>query len=88
MTWVVPQGMSEKKIQSELNKVAVLFEKQCKEGIIANNKQTFEKYASYVLNLKERTGAKHKTIAFYKGLLERITPAIGHFKLSELKPNT
>lgn len=86
MTWVVPQGMSEKKIQSELNKAVVLFEKQCKEGIVADNKQTFEKYANYVLNLKEHTGTKHKTITFYKGLLERITPAIGHFKLSELKP--
>lgn len=85
-TWNVPEGMSEKKIQSELNKAVVLFEKQCKESIVADNKQTFEKYANYVLNLKERTGTKHKTITFYKSLLKRIIPAIGYFKLSELKP--
>ena len=55
-TWTVPTGMSEKKIQSELNKVVVLFEKQCKEGLIADNKQTFEQYANYVIDLKERSG--------------------------------
>lgn len=86
MTWVIPAGMSEKKIQSELNKAVVLFEKQCKEGIVADNKQSFQKYADYVIDLKERTGVKHRTIVRYKELLERINPAIGHLKLGELKP--
>lgn len=66
MTWVVPQGMSEKKIQSELNKAVVLFEKQCKEGIVADNKQTFEKYANYVLNLKSTQVQSTKQSPFIK----------------------
>ncbi len=86
MTWAVPDGWSVRKIQSELKKQVVLFEKQCKEGIIADNKQTFEKYAGYVLDLKKRNGIKHLTVVNYNQLLERIIPAIGHFKLADLRP--
>ncbi len=86
LTWVVPENWSEKKINAELQKQVVLFEKQCKEGIVADNKQSFEKYANYVIDLKERTGIKHRTIVRYKELLQRINPAIGHLKLADLRP--
>ena len=86
MTFKVEPTWSERKIQAELKKAVVLFEEQCKYGIVADNKQTFEKYAQYVLELKQRTGVKHRTIVRYKELLERINPAIGHFKLADLKP--
>ena len=86
MTFKVLPNWSERKTQTELKKAVVLFEKQCKEGIVADNKQSFQKYADYVIDLKERTGVKHRTIVRYKELLERINPAIGHLKLGELKP--
>lgn len=86
-TWDVPNGMSPKKIQSELNKFVVLFEKQCKDGFIADNKQSFQKYAEYIINLKEQMGnVKHRTLVRYKELLTRINPAIGHLKLDEIRP--
>lgn len=86
MTWVVPEGWTKSKIEKELNNQSVLFEQKCKEGIVADNKQSFEKYALYVISLKERTGIKHRTIVRYKELLERINPAIGHIKLADLRP--
>lgn len=86
MTFKVDPTWSERKIQAELKKAVVLFEEQCKYGIVADNKQTFEKYAQYFLELKQRTGVKHRTIVRYRELLERINPAIGHFKLADLKP--
>jgi len=86
MTWAVPEGWSERKIQAELQRQCVLFEKQCKEGTVADNKQSFEKYAHYVIDLKERTGIKHRTIVGYRGLMPRITTAIGHIKLADLRP--
>ena len=86
MTFKVLPNWSERKTQTELKKAVVLFEEQCKKGIVADNKQSFERYADYVINLKERTGVKHRTIVRYKELLKRIIPAIGHLKLSELKP--
>ncbi|GBF22916.1 integrase [Candidatus Gastranaerophilus sp. (ex Termes propinquus)] len=86
LTWVVPEGWSERKIQTELKRQVVGFEKQCKEGVAADNKQTFERYANYVLDLKKRNGIKHLTVVNYTKLLERIIPAIGHFKLADLRP--
>lgn len=86
MTWEIPTGMSEKRIQSELNKAVVLFEKQCKEGLVGDNKQTFEKYANYVIDLKERNGIKHRTIDGYRKILPRICNEIGHIKIADLRP--
>ncbi len=86
MTWKVPQGWSEKKIQKKLNEIATIFENESKKGLIVNNHQTFSAYAEYVLKLKEQNGVKHKTIESYKNLLERINIAIGHFKIKDLKP--
>lgn len=87
MTWVVPEGWTKSRIDREVNAQAVLFEQKCKEGTVADNKQSFEKYAIYVINLKERTGVKHRTIVRYNELLQRINPAIGHIKLSDLRPS-
>jgi len=81
------KGWSEAKTQRELNKFVILFEEECKKGYIVENKQTFEMYSKYVLNLKEKNGLiKHKTILLYKSLLERINYAIGHIKITDLKP--
>ncbi len=66
MTWVVPEGWTKSRIEKEVQAQAVIFEQKCKEGIIADNKQTFERYADYVIKLKERTGVKHRTISYIK----------------------
>lgn len=81
-----PDTWSEEKQQKELQKIAILFEKECKEGIIADNKQTFEKYAQYVIALKERNGIKHRTIDGYRKLLKRIIPELGYLKLADIRP--
>ena len=38
-----------------------------------------------MLELKERTGTKHKTIVGYKDMTSRVYPAIGHIKLKDLR---
>ncbi len=86
LTWKVPKGLTERQVKSELNKITVNFEKECKEGTVADNKQTFERYANYVINLKERNGIKHRTINGYKKILPRICAEIGYIKLVDLRP--
>ena len=88
-TWKVPtdKNWSQTKIEKELNKIATLFEDECKNGYVVDNNQTFSNYAQYVLDLKENVEKKkHRTIKRYRELLERINLAIGHIKLSDLKP--
>lgn len=86
MTFKVDPNWTEIKGRKEAEKQAILFEKQCKTGLVADNRQTFKVYAGYVMELKERTGVKHSTLRRYKSLLKRITPSIGHIKLCDLKP--
>lgn len=81
------KNWSESKSEKEVQKFAILFEEDCKKGCIVENKQTFQNYALYVLDLKEKNGkVKHKTLTRYKALLERINFVIGHIKLTDIRP--
>ena len=87
MTWKVPDGMTPRQIEKELNRVAVQFEQQCKAGLAGDGKQKFSVYADYVLNLKEQNGElRHHTISRYRELLERINAGIGHIKICDIRP--
>ena len=74
-------------IENEALKAAFEFEQSIKQGYVVDDRQTFEQYAAYVLELKERTGLKHSTIESYKDLLKRINPSIGFMKLHLLREN-
>ena len=78
--------MSEKKAEKEVNRVAFEFEQQIEQGFQPDNRQTFAQYAEYVIELKERNGAKHNTVRGYRYLLPRINAAIGGLKLTEIRP--
>ena len=86
MTWTPPHKMTERQMQKAVELAAMEFEKSITLGYQADTRQTFAEYASYVLDLKEREGAKYRTIERYRELLERINPAIGHIKLPDLRP--
>lgn len=86
MTWHVPPGWSEKRARKEAEKQAAVFERQCREGYLADGKQTFGQYAQYVLELKERAGLKHLTLVHYRQSLQRVLPFLGHMKLREIRP--
>ena len=86
MTFSPAPNMTEKKAEKEAQRAAFAFEKQIEDGFSLDNRQTFSQYAAYVIDLKERSGAKHRTIERYRQLMERINPAIGNIKLTDLKP--
>ncbi len=85
-TYKPESGLSPKRIEKELNRRALQFEEQCKQGFILDNRQTFAQYADYVIDLKERSGVKHSTIVLYKSLSSRINQGIGHLKLNDIRP--
>lgn len=85
-TWKPDIKLTAKQTEKELQRQIVEFEKQVQQGYIIDERMTFEKYADYVLKLKERTGSKHRTLTRYKELLLRINPAIGYMKLEEIRP--
>ena len=79
-------GMTQRQIEKELNRVTVEFENSVNEGYTLDNRQTFSQYAEYVIDLKERSGQKHRTIVRYRDLMKRINTAIGHIKIEKLRP--
>ena len=85
-TWKPPEGLTERQIQKAVQRAAVEFEKSIEQGYSLDNRQTFAEYATYVIDLKERTGIRPTTLDRYRDLLIRINAAIGHIKLADLRP--
>ena len=79
-TWRPAPGMTERQMEKAAQKAALEFEREIELGYQADDRQTFAEYAEYVLDLKERSGAKYKTISSYRYLLRRINPVLGHLK--------
>ena len=73
-------------MEKEVQRVAVEFEKEIEQGFQTDNRQTFHDYALYVIDLKERNGAKHNTIRSYRDILRRVDPALGGLKLADIRP--
>lgn len=86
LTWRPTAGMTDRQIEKAVQKAAFEFEQQIEKGFIADNRQSFAQYAEYVIGLKERSGAKKRTVERYRELLVRINAAIGHLKLTDIRP--
>ncbi len=87
MTWKPAPGMTEKQIQKELTRQATMFEEKVKNGNYANvsNMKLYEFIPQYF----DITGDKLAllTVAKYKRAIELyINPALGHLKLSAIRP--
>ena len=83
----VKSTWSEKTAYSRALAYALEFENQCKAGYEADNRQTFEEYADYVLQTKMAAGIlKSTTAGRYEEMTKRIYPEIGYMKLKEIRP--
>lgn len=86
-TWEPPKpDMTPKQIEKALTRAVTDFEREIEQGYRLDHKQSFAEYAQYVLDLKERTGIKPRTIERYQDLLIRVNQAIGHLKLTDIRP--
>ena len=79
-------GMTARQIEKAVQRAATDFERSIEQGFVLDNRQTFADYAAYVLDLKERSGTKSKTLDRYSELMGRINQAIGYMKLADIRP--
>ena len=86
LTWTPEPKMTPRQIEKAVQKAAFTFEQEIEKGFAVDNRQTFSEYARYVIRLKEHSGKKRRTIESYTDLLRRIDPAIGHIRLTDLRP--
>ena len=86
MTYKPEPGMTPRQIEKAVQRAATDFERSIEQGFVLDNRQAFADYAAYVLDLKERSGTKTKTLERYRELMGRINQAIGHMKLADIRP--
>ena len=86
MTWKIPEGMTERKAEKEAAHQAALFEERVRTGQTAEQKIEFADFANKWFSDYAEVQCRPKTIARYRGLMERINPAIGHIYLDRLRP--
>jgi len=87
MTWTPEPGMTNKQVEKELNKQAVLFEEKVKTGKYIDSNIKFADFAEkWIKDYAEKQLAP-TTVASYKRYLKRTNAAIGHIRLDRLRPN-
>ncbi|MBS6475099.1 MAG: site-specific integrase [Clostridiales bacterium] len=86
-TWTPPQGMSRKQEEKELQRQAMLFEEQCKQGRCIGGNIRFADFAEFWLREYAEKQLKFRTVEDYRFLLKRIVPAIGHIRIGDLQPS-
>ncbi len=87
MTWKPDENMSEKAIEKELQRQAVLFEEQVKKGFVFDTSTRFADYANRWLDNNKPPQLSPKTYERYKDMLLTINLAIGHIRLEKLQSN-
>lgn len=86
----IPRGWSQKRIEKEVQKVATLFEEECKKGFVSVDKITFDKFARQMLDDKYRNKTmKNSSLSSSKNFLKRINDVsldgFGYMELSAIK---
>lgn len=86
-TWKPPRpNMNKKQMEREAMAAAFKFQESIQAGYEIDKVKRFCDYAEYVLDLKERNGLAPTTIERYRAMLPRINDAIGHLKLTQIRP--
>lgn len=77
--------MTPRQIEKAVQRAAVDFERSIEQGFALDDRQTFAEYSAYVVDLKKRTGTKHRTVTGYQRLMERTNQAIGHMAIQDIR---
>ena len=83
MSWKPPQGMTEKQIEKELQRQAVLFEEKCLKGQVTSNVK-FEDFAEQWFEEYAKPNLRNTSYERMKQLRDRVYPAIGHLRLDKV----
>ncbi len=84
-TWKPDDDMTPRQIEKELERQVFMYEERCLKGIVLDTNMTFGKYINDVWLPRVENNIKPTTFMRYKGMLGRIIPALGHFKIGQLQ---
>lgn len=85
MTYKPPMGMSARKMESEANRQAIIFEERLKSFAVVPRRIKFSEAAEQWLDYEiERNVLKTGTLEFYKSMRKRIYNGLGNFYLDKI----
>lgn len=87
MTWKPDAGLTERQVQKELARQAVLFEEKCRTGQVLDGNIRFADFAErWFMDYAEKQ-LRPTTVAGYRKMMPRINAAMGHIRLEKLQPH-
>lgn len=87
MTWTPTPGMTEKQIEKELERQKVMFENSVQSGQYVDTKNIkLGEFCNEYLDLTKSTLSPTTWRSYQRTIELRINPALGHIKLSDLRP--
>ncbi len=84
-TWSAPMEWSEKRALKEVQRQAMIFEEEVKNGWTSGNMR-FSEFSEYWLGMYAEGHLKPKTVFEYKKLLSTVNAKIGHLPLNKITP--
>ncbi|UQT47326.1 hypothetical protein M5E87_20135 [Flavonifractor plautii] len=73
-TWTPDHPMTARQMEKEAQRVAFEFEREIELGFQADNRQTFEQYANYFIELQRQNGCADNTLELYRYVMKRLVP--------------
>lgn len=86
-TWKPAPGMTQKQIQKELDRQAVLFEERVKTGQYMDGNIKLDDFVKQWFSDYADKNMKPATLSLYHLLMRRVSPALGHIRMDRLRPN-
>lgn len=87
MTWKPETNMTPRQIEKELNKIAVHFEENVRNGSIKkDSKIKFHELCDIYLEMQKKTLSPNSYSAYFYTIESYIKPALGHLKLADITP--
>lgn len=87
MTYKPEPGMTDKQIEREVQRQAVLFEEQCAKGLVMNGKIKLADFMELYFENHAVPTLKKKTVLGYRGLVPVVNQALGHLRLDHIQPH-
>ena len=84
MTWRPKEGMTEKQIERELNRQAVLFDEECAAQGVSNGNVKFETFARQWIEEYAVPNLRPRTVYRLHQMEERTYTALGHIRLDKM----
>lgn len=86
-TWKPERDMTEKQKEKELQRIAVLFEEQCSQGLYLDSSMKFATFSDIWLKDYAEKQLRATTVFNYRNMMKTINKGIGHLRMDRIQPH-